>query len=109
MRHAKPGVRKTKLPFYHLVGAVSNCAYAVRLKTAPTGGESVYFLLESTIKTLIALLAFVVLVNSSLKCMVKEFHTSDKERVTFFIEQRRPSYLLIIIFRVVWKDGVESV
>ena len=29
-------VRKTKLPFYRLVGAVSNCAYAVRLETAPT-------------------------------------------------------------------------
>ena len=39
-----------------LVGAVSNCAvstyhgpYAVRLKTAPTGGESVHLFLESTI------------------------------------------------------------
>ncbi len=39
-----------------LVGAVSNCAvsayhgtYAVRLKTAPTGGESVLLFLESTI------------------------------------------------------------
>ena len=44
MRHSK------------LVGAVSNCAvstyhgpYAVRLKTAPTGGESVHLFLESTI------------------------------------------------------------
>ena len=34
-------VRKTKLPFYRLVGAVSNSAYAVRLETAPTGGNSV--------------------------------------------------------------------
>ena len=35
----QPGaVRKTKLPFYRLVTAVSNCAYAVRLETAPTGG-----------------------------------------------------------------------
>ena len=45
MRHSK------------LVGAVSNCAastyhgtYTVRLKTAPTGGESVHLFLESTIK-----------------------------------------------------------
>ena len=44
MRHSK------------LVGAVSNCAvsayhgtYAVRLETAPTGGESVLLFLESTI------------------------------------------------------------
>ena len=44
MRHSK------------LVGAVSNCAvstyhgiYAVRGKTAPTGGESVHLFLESTI------------------------------------------------------------
>jgi len=44
MRHSK------------LVGAVSNCAvstyhgtYAVRLKTAPTGDESVHLFLESTI------------------------------------------------------------
>ena len=39
-----------------LVGAVPNCAvsayhgtYAVRLETAPTGGESVLLFLESTI------------------------------------------------------------
>ena len=39
-----------------LVGAVSNCVvstyhgtYAVRLKTAPTGGDSVHLFLESTI------------------------------------------------------------
>ena len=32
-------VRKTKLPFSRLVGAVSNCADSVRLKTAPTGGR----------------------------------------------------------------------
>ena len=44
-------VRKTKLLFYRLVGAVSNCAYAVRLKTAPTAGDSVYLSLESTIIT----------------------------------------------------------
>ena len=31
-------VRKTKLPFYRLVGAVSNCAYSVRLETGPTEG-----------------------------------------------------------------------
>ena len=44
MRHSK------------LVGTVSNCTvstyhgpHAVRLKTAPTGGESVHLLLESTI------------------------------------------------------------
>ena len=35
-------VRKPHLPFYRLVGTVSNCAYAVPLETAPTGGESVY-------------------------------------------------------------------
>ena len=41
---------------YRLVGAVSNCAYAVRsdksrpgLETAPTGGESVHLFLELTI------------------------------------------------------------
>ena len=50
MRHSKPGVRKTKLPFSRLVGAVSNCAYLVRLETAPTGGQKCLFILESTIK-----------------------------------------------------------
>ena len=30
-------VRKPLLPFSRLVGIVSNCAYAVRLETAPTG------------------------------------------------------------------------
>ena len=30
-------VRKTKLLLSCLVGAVCNCAYAVRLQTAPTG------------------------------------------------------------------------
>ena len=29
-------VRKPHLPFYRLVGAVFNCAYLVRLETAPT-------------------------------------------------------------------------
>ena len=48
-------VRKTKLPFYRLVGAVSNCAYAVRLQTAPTGGESIYLFLESAINRQLAL------------------------------------------------------
>ena len=33
-------VRKTKLPFHRLVGAVSNCAYSVRLETAPTGPDN---------------------------------------------------------------------
>ena len=37
-------VRKTKLPCYRLVGAVSNCADAVRLKTAPTGGQKCSFI-----------------------------------------------------------------
>ena len=32
-----------------LVSAVSNCADAVRLETAPTGDESVHLFLESTI------------------------------------------------------------
>ena len=40
-------VRKTKLPFYRLVGAVSNCAYSVRLKTAPTGGRKCLFVFNS--------------------------------------------------------------
>ena len=41
----QPGVvRKMKLPFYRLVGAVSNCAYAVRLETAPTGGQKCLFI-----------------------------------------------------------------
>ena len=42
-------VRKPHLPFCRLVGTVSNCAYAVRLETAPTGGESVHSFLEVTI------------------------------------------------------------
>ena len=42
-------VRKTKLPFYHLVGAVSNCAYAGRGKPHLPRGESVYLFLEFTI------------------------------------------------------------
>ena len=37
--HQTGPVRKTKLPFYRLVGAVSNCADSVRLETAPTGGR----------------------------------------------------------------------
>ena len=37
-------VRKRKLPFYRLVGAVSNCAYSVRLQTAPTGGRKCSFI-----------------------------------------------------------------
>ena len=40
-RGAKAG-RKPHLPVSRLVGAVSNCADAVRLKTAPTGpGENI--------------------------------------------------------------------
>ena len=36
----QPGaVRKTKLPFYRLVGAVFNCAYSVLFLTAPTGPD----------------------------------------------------------------------
>ena len=42
-------VRKPNLPVSCLVGTVSNCADAVRLKTAPTGGERVYLFLEFTI------------------------------------------------------------
>ena len=43
MRHSKPGrLGKTKLPFYRLVGAVFNCAYAVRLETASTGAAKVF-------------------------------------------------------------------
>ena len=45
-------VRKPDLPFSRLVGTVSNSAYAVRLETAPTGGESVYLFLEFTINGL---------------------------------------------------------
>ena len=44
-------VRKPHVPFYRLVGTVSNSADAVRLETAPTGGESVYLFLEFTIIT----------------------------------------------------------
>ena len=47
MRHSKPG--RLGKRNYRLVGTVFNCAYAVRLETAPTGGESVYLFLESTI------------------------------------------------------------
>ena len=43
------GVRKPPLPFSRLVGTVFNSAYAVRLETAPTRGESVYLFLEFTI------------------------------------------------------------
>ena len=42
-------VRIPKLPFYRLVGAVSNGAYTVRLKTPLPGGESVYLFSEFTI------------------------------------------------------------
>ena len=56
MRHVKSGeFRKTKLPFYPLVGTVSNCAYSVLLQTAPTGGEGVYLFFESTIVLIIML------------------------------------------------------
>ena len=37
-------VRKTKLPFSRLVGAVSNCADAVRGKNAPTGERKCLFI-----------------------------------------------------------------
>ena len=37
-------VRVPLLPFYRLVGTVSNCAYAVRLETAPTGGRKCLFI-----------------------------------------------------------------
>ena len=37
-------VRKLHVPFSRLVGAVSNCAYAVRLETAPTGGRKCLFI-----------------------------------------------------------------
>ena len=37
-------VRKPHLPFYHLVGAVFNCAYLVRLETTPTGGRKCLFI-----------------------------------------------------------------
>ena len=41
----QPGaVRQTKLPFYRLVGAVSNCADAVRVETAPTGRRKCLFI-----------------------------------------------------------------
>ena len=43
-------VRIPHLPFSRLVGTVSSSAYAVRLETAPTGGESVYLFLDFTIK-----------------------------------------------------------
>ena len=39
-------VRRPHLPFSRLVGTVSNCADAVRLETAPTGGEGVYLFLD---------------------------------------------------------------
>ena len=37
-------IRKMKLPFFCLVGAVSNCADAVRGKTAPTGWRKCFFI-----------------------------------------------------------------
>ena len=37
-------VRKLHVPFSRLVGTVSNCAYAVRLETAPTGGRKCLFI-----------------------------------------------------------------
>ena len=37
-------VRKPHLPFSRLAGTVSNCAYAVRLETAPTGGRKCLFI-----------------------------------------------------------------
>ena len=42
-------VRIPYLLFSHLVGTVFSCADAVRLQTAPTGGESVHLFLEFTI------------------------------------------------------------
>ena len=42
-------VRKTKLPFYRLVGAVSNCAYSVRFPPHLPVSESVHLFLTSTI------------------------------------------------------------
>ena len=42
-------VRIPHLPFSRLVGTVSNSADAVRLETAPTGGESDHLFLEFTI------------------------------------------------------------
>ena len=61
MRHAKPVRGKQHLPFSRLVGAVYNCAYAVRSKTASTGGESVYLFLESTINPLSRLISLEML------------------------------------------------
>ena len=43
MRHSKP-VRLGNRPC-RLVGSVFNCADAVRLETAPTGGENVHLFL----------------------------------------------------------------
>ena len=45
MRHAKP-VRLGNRTYRstRLVGTVSNCAYAVRLETAPTGGRKCLFI-----------------------------------------------------------------
>ena len=37
-------VRIPHLPFSRLVGTVSNCAYAVRFLTAPTGGRKCLFI-----------------------------------------------------------------
>ena len=39
-------VRIPPLPFYRLVGTVSNSADAVRLETAPTGGRKCLFIVD---------------------------------------------------------------
>ena len=45
MRYSNPvRLGKTKLPFYRLVGTVSNCADAGRLQTAPTGERKCLFI-----------------------------------------------------------------
>ena len=56
MKHSKPVRLESRyigtgphLPFSRLVGAVSNCADAVRGEIAPIGGASVYLFLEFTI------------------------------------------------------------
>ena len=52
MKHSKPvRLGNRPLPFSRLVGTVFNSADAVRLETAPTGGESVYLFLEFTVSS----------------------------------------------------------
>ena len=53
MKHSKPVRLEYRIPIHR--DTVSNCAEAVRLETAPTGGASVYLFLAFTINCVMTL------------------------------------------------------